>query len=112
MKGRLVDTLLIITLVLVAFGITYTLLTLNRNQTRPPTRPGSTEAPAGSSVIPIIPESLAGNPASVTPLVPGAANPLNPVTAVQPGTAALPEVTAGGVFADLLRLAAYLGARL
>lgn len=36
MKGRLVDILLIVTLVLVAFGITYTLLTLNRGQTQPP----------------------------------------------------------------------------
>ncbi len=36
MKGRVLDILLVVTLVLVAFGITYTLLTLNRGQNRPP----------------------------------------------------------------------------
>jgi hypothetical protein len=83
MKGRLVDTLLIITLVLVAFGITYTLLTLNRSQTRSPSeRPVRNESPA---VMPIIPEGLAGNTAgSITPLVPGAADPLDPAGPASP----------------------------
>ena len=56
-KGRLVDILLIVTLLLVAFGITYTLLTLNRGQTRPPPEPGpsTVETPADPS-----PQSTAG----------------------------------------------------
>lgn len=95
MKGRLVDTLLIITLVLVAFGITYTLLTLNRSQTRSPARPAASEAPA---VLPIVPESLAGSPVGnstgVTPLVPGAVNPLAPATPADTAAPALPEITA------------------
>ncbi len=67
-RGRLIDILLIITLVLVAFGITYTLLTLNRGQTRPPppddppaqtgteqTQPGTD---FGDADLPVIPDGL------------------------------------------------------
>lgn len=74
-KGRLTDILLIATLVLVAFGITYTLLTLNRGQTRPPpreapadARPATPAAPpaqqpaaaAEDDGLPVIPEALQG----------------------------------------------------
>lgn len=82
-KGRIVDILLIITLVLVAFGITYTLLTLNRGQTRPPpeTTPTPVETPLvpadspvdplGGGNLPVIPEGLGDAEASgVQPLVP------------------------------------------
>ena len=75
-KGRLTDILLIATLVLVAFGITYTLLTLNRGQTRPPPprdgeevtspapddsaadAPARSEAAAGDDGLPVIPDAL------------------------------------------------------
>ena len=68
-KGRLVDILLIITLVLVAFGITYTLLTLNRGQTRPPPEPVTqVETPAvqpqqqQDADLPVVPEGLPVDP--------------------------------------------------
>lgn len=85
MKGRIVDILLIVTLVLVAFGITYTLLTLNRGQTRPPPEPqtpvqqnqtqtqGQTQAgqqngqtqgsdlPVVGDDGPVVPDALQGN---------------------------------------------------
>lgn len=67
-KGRLVDILLIITLVLVAFGITYTLLTLNRGQTRPPPEPVTqVETPAvqpqqEDADLPVVPEGLPVDP--------------------------------------------------
>lgn len=85
MKGRLVDTLLIITLVLVAFGITYTLLTLNRGQQRTlrdrptvaessGTAPGP-QAPGGSnSVEPLAPggtDPAPGQPGTLQPIRPG-----------------------------------------
>lgn len=86
-KGRIVDILLIITLLLVAFGITYTLLTLNRGQTRPPpeaepTTPMETPAevePAGGD-LPVIPEGLGG----------GDTEPLQPLTPAEESDAAEP----------------------
>ena len=67
-KGRLVDILLIITLVLVAFGITYTLLTLNRGQTSPPPEPNvPVETPAAppeqvDTDLPVVPEGMPTDP--------------------------------------------------
>lgn len=68
-KGRLVDILLIITLVLVAFGITYTLLTLNRGQTSPPPAattpadpPAESAAAPVDSDLPVVPDGLPGDP--------------------------------------------------
>ncbi|MEX2534128.1 MAG: hypothetical protein WD273_00890 [Trueperaceae bacterium] len=73
MKEKVVDIALIVTLIIVAFGITWTLLTLNRSETRPVNRqpvtesnqPGTTEiqplplernTPAGGEVPRVAPE--------------------------------------------------------
>jgi hypothetical protein len=93
MKGRLVDTLLIITLVLVAFGITYTLLTLNRGQTRPPPSRTveDTARDSARDVMPVIPATPGSQGGNITPLVPGAASPLTPVSADAAADAAAGE---------------------
>ena len=53
------------------------------------------------------------NPTVITPWVTiGIITLATLVWIIVQGAGAGPEVTAGGVFADLLRLAAYLGARL
>ncbi len=72
MKGRVLDILLVVTLVLVAFGITYTLLTLNRGQNRPPpddapasatgTLPGTAAPPVIGGDGPVVPDGLGGQP--------------------------------------------------
>ena len=87
-KGRLVDILLIITLVLVAFGITYTLLTLNRGQTRPPPDPSpQVETPAvqpdpTEADLPVVPEGLPTDPDDL-PVI-GGGDPTDNETVAQP----------------------------
>lgn len=82
-KGRIVDILLIITLVLVAFGITYTLLTLNRGQTRPPPEPRvetpvETPVPTDPADRPVVPEGLPTQPQDdgELPVIGGPATPV------------------------------------
>jgi hypothetical protein len=87
MKGRLVDTLLIITLVRVGFGITYTLVTLYRGQPRQ-AREGPLEDRV-ATVEPVRPGGQEGD--AVTPLVPGSINPLTP-----PVPGGTPSVSAAG----------------
>lgn len=89
-KGRLTDILLIGTLVLVAFGITYTLLTLNRGQTRPP--PSAETADTGTETTPAGNGSPAGQTAAGDDSLPVIPDGLR--TQDEPETA-LPEETAG-----------------
>lgn len=49
MREKIIDIALIVTLIVVAFGITWTLLTLNRSQARPPDRPATAERSAANS---------------------------------------------------------------
>lgn len=49
MREKVIDIALIVTLIIVAFGITWTLLTLNRSQTRPPDRPAADERASRNS---------------------------------------------------------------
>ncbi len=107
-KGRLVDILLIVTLVLVAFGITYTLLTLNRGQTRPPPPPDApsqvetqpTPVTQPDSDLPVIPEGLPGAAEPVQPLTPGADEtapaPLDEEETPEEAPAAPPRTLAAG----------------
>jgi hypothetical protein len=44
-REKIIDIALIVTLIVVAFGITWTLLTLNRSQTPTPSRPPAAERP-------------------------------------------------------------------
>ena len=63
MREKVIDIALIVTLIIVAFGITWTLLTLNRDQSRPldrdpaPQQQGETGRGASISPIPIDPIS-------------------------------------------------------
>ncbi|MEX2541081.1 MAG: hypothetical protein WD314_04705 [Trueperaceae bacterium] len=49
MREKIIDIALIVTLIVVAFGITWTLLTLNRSQARPPERPAAAERSSANS---------------------------------------------------------------
>jgi 3D (Asp-Asp-Asp) domain-containing protein len=55
MREKVIDIALIVTLIVVAFGITWTLLTLNRGNSRPPDSPPVTqrETPPGTQITPI-----------------------------------------------------------
>ncbi|HEX7003963.1 MAG TPA: hypothetical protein VF168_07235 [Trueperaceae bacterium] len=73
MREKIIDIALIVTLIIVAFGITWTLLTLNRDEARPvdrdpPTRESDdSQSRAGISPIPIdpiSPEEIEGPSAS------------------------------------------------
>ncbi len=96
-KGRIVDILLIITLVLVAFGITYTLLTLNRGQTRPPPEP---EPAQTQTQTPVIPDDGPVDPlGGGLPVIPeeapaaegGGVEPISPVGAAEDDAQAVAE---------------------
>lgn len=66
MRERIIDTALIVTLIIVAFGITWTLLTLNRGDDRQRVRePGTTEAsePDARGGMAITPLPLEGDSA-------------------------------------------------
>lgn len=68
MREKIVDIALIVTLIVVAFGITWTLLTLNRSQSRPADRTAAVErTPANStriSPLPLEREPTADRPAT------------------------------------------------
>lgn len=54
MREKIIDVALIVTLVIVAFGITWTLLTLNRSQTRPTSEPEmERESPNSTDISPL-----------------------------------------------------------
>jgi 3D (Asp-Asp-Asp) domain-containing protein len=72
MREKLIDIALIVTLIIVAFGITWTLLTLNRSQARP-----SNRQPAAERTVP--------NSGEITPL------PVDPA----PGSAVAPARSGG-----------------
>jgi hypothetical protein len=54
-REKIIDIALIVTLIVVAFGITWTLLTLNRSQTRAPSRPPANErsTPGSTEITPL-----------------------------------------------------------
>jgi hypothetical protein len=54
-REKIIDIALIVTLIIVAFGITWTLLTLNRRDTRPPARPPASESstPDSTQITPL-----------------------------------------------------------
>lgn len=89
MRERIIDIVLIATLVLVAFGITYTLLTLNRGvggRTEPRPQPGLTTE-RGSAVDPEGPTAV--DPGGVVPFAPGSQS--------AAGRGAGEEASAGGL---------------
>lgn len=103
MKERFIDVGLIVTLVIVAFGITWTLLTLNRSQGRTAERATVTrELPveptnSGGDIVPIAPDgtvAITGSTSSSNGAGSGAARtPGSPTSSTATATAATPTTT-------------------